>query len=126
MGGALRFIADLNISPLTVVALQGRGWDVIRSSEVLSAKASDQEILTYARETGRDLLTQDLDFSALLALSGMARPSLVTLRLSRSEPEIVTAKLLEAEPLLTRTLGEGCAITIEDSAVRVRNLPIRT
>jgi predicted nuclease of predicted toxin-antitoxin system len=108
-----------------VDALRLRGWDVIRSSELLSPKAPDQEILACARETGRDLLTQDLDFSALLALSGMDRPSLVTVRMSTSEPEILTARLLEAEPLLASTLPEGCAITIEDSAVRVRKLPIR-
>ena len=102
-----------------------RGWDVVRTSELLSPKAPDQEILAYARETGRDLLTQDLDFSALLALSGMDRPSLVTLRLSTSEPEIVTARLLDAESLLARTLPEGCAVTVEDSVVRVRKLPIR-
>ena len=102
-----------------------RGWDVVRTSELLSPKAPDQEILAYARETGRDLLTQDLDFSALLALSGMDRPSLVTLRLSSSEPEIVTARLLEAEPLLISSLPGGCAVTIEDSVVRVQKLPIR-
>lgn len=98
---------------------------MVRSSELLSPKAPDQEILAYARDTGRDLLTQDLDFSALLALSGMDRPSLVTLRMSTSEPETLTARLLEAESLLASALPEGCAITIEDSVVRVRKLPIR-
>jgi predicted nuclease of predicted toxin-antitoxin system len=105
--------------------LRRHGWDVVRSSDLLSPRASDQEILAYARETGRDLLTQDLDFSALLALSGLDRPSLLTLRLSSSEPGIVTAKILEAEPMLSGSLREGCAVTIEDSVVRVRKLPIR-
>jgi len=122
----LRFLADLNISPLTVEALRRRGWDVVRTSPLLSPKATDQEILTYARDTGWVLLTQDLDFSSLLALSGMDQPSLITLRLATAEPDVVTARLLESEALLSEALQEGCAVTIEDSMVRVRKLPIRT
>jgi predicted nuclease of predicted toxin-antitoxin system len=99
---------------------------VVRTSPLLSPKATDQEILTYARDTGWVLLTQDLDFSSLLALSGMDRPSLITLRLATAEPDIVTARLLESEALLSEALQEGCAVTIEDSVVRVRKLPIRT
>jgi predicted nuclease of predicted toxin-antitoxin system len=98
---------------------------VVRTSPLLSPKASDQEILTYARDTGWVLLTQDLDFSTLLALSGMDRPSLITLRLSTSEPDVVTTRLLESEVLLSEALPGGCAVTIEDSVVRVRRLPIR-
>ncbi len=76
---ALKFLADMNISPKTVEALQRRGWDVLRVSQRLSIHATDQEILELARREGRVLITQDLDFSALLALSGHHQPSLVTL-----------------------------------------------
>lgn len=120
-----RFIADLNLSPLTVETLRQRGWDILRSTHWLPATAPDEEILALARKLGRVIVTQDLDYSALLALSGQAGPSLVTLRLSTSDPETVTSKLLLAAPLLAEALLQGCAVTIEDSAVRVRRLPIR-
>jgi predicted nuclease of predicted toxin-antitoxin system len=120
----LRFLADLNISPLTIEALRQESWDIVRSSHWLPANASDEEILSLARRENRVVVTHDLDFSALVALSGMGLPSLITLRLSTSEPEIVTQKLLETAPLLTEMLREGCAVTIEDGAVRVRKLPI--
>jgi predicted nuclease of predicted toxin-antitoxin system len=70
-------------------------------------------------------VTQDLDFSALLALGGFDRPSLITLRLSDTAPETVTRRLLETASLLEQVLPEGSAVTIEDEAVRVRRLPIR-
>ena len=57
-----RFLADMNISPKTVGALQQRGWDIIRVSEVLPMDAADDEILEFARASRRVVVTQDLDF----------------------------------------------------------------
>jgi predicted nuclease of predicted toxin-antitoxin system len=122
---AYRFLADLNISPQTVEDLRQRRWDITRSSHWLPSRAPDENILDFARNQGFVVVTQDLDFSALLALGGHDSPSLVTLRLSSSEPAFVTRRLLDAEGLLARALVEPCAVTIEDSVVRIRKLPIR-
>lgn len=70
------------------------------------------------------VVSQDLDFSTLLALSGYSRPSLVTLRLLTSDPESVTQALARSLPDHEDALRKGCAITIEDFKVRVRTLPI--
>lgn len=121
----LRFIADVHISPLTVAALQQQGYDILRVTEVLPATAADAEILEFARAENRVVLTQDLDFSALVALGGYVQPSLVTLRLSSAQPDIVSQRLLEVLPQLEQVLVEGSAITIEDSVVRFRKLPIQ-
>jgi predicted nuclease of predicted toxin-antitoxin system len=121
---ALRVLADLNISPLTVAALRQRGWDAVRSSDLLPATAPDHEILALAGDQGRVLLTQDLDFSVLLALSGRDRPSLITLRLSDSAPDQVSRRLIELELHLERSLATSCAVTVEDERIRIRKLPI--
>ena len=80
------FLADMDISPRTVEALCQRGWDIVRVSRFLLVNARDAEILQLARQQGRVMVTQDLDFSALLALGGHDRPSLITLRLYASVP----------------------------------------
>lgn len=121
---SLRFIADIHISPLTVAALQQQGYDILRVTEVLPATAADAEILELARAENRIVLTQDLDFSALVALGGYVQPSLVTLRLSSAQPDIVSQRLLKVLPQLKQVLIEGSVITIEDTAVRFRKLPI--
>jgi len=121
----LRFIADLHISPATVEILRAEGWDVVWVWEELYPSAPDHEVLEYARVEKRAVLTQDLDFSALLALSGLDQPSLVTLRLSETRPEKIATTLLRSAPVLMENLAEGCAITIEDEAIRIRKLPIR-
>lgn len=91
----IRLLANMNISPKTVGALRREGWDIVRVSQVLSVTASDQEILELARREERVVVTQDLDFSALLALAGFSRPSLITLRLLLSDPETVTKRLVD-------------------------------
>jgi predicted nuclease of predicted toxin-antitoxin system len=57
---ALRFIADLNISPQTVEALQQRGWKITRSSQWLAPTAPDDEVLEFARRERCVVVTQDL------------------------------------------------------------------
>lgn len=121
----MRFLADMNISPLTVEALREQAWDVLRVSEVLPANATDLEILEWARRQGRIVITQDLDFSALVVLGGYRQPSLVTLRLSTASPDIVTRRLLSEVPHLEEALRDGCAVTIDDAAVRLRSLPLQ-
>jgi predicted nuclease of predicted toxin-antitoxin system len=124
MKANIRFLANMNISPKTVAALQQYGWEIVRVSDILPVNATDEEILELARRQDRVMVTQDLDFSALLALGGYDRPSLITLRLSTSDPEMVTRRLLKVLPRIEQSLRQGCAVTIEDVVVRIRQLPI--
>jgi predicted nuclease of predicted toxin-antitoxin system len=121
----IRLLADMNISPKSVFALENQGWDIVRVSQLLPAAALDEEILEFARKENRTVITQDLDFSALLALGGHDRPSLLTLRLSDTDPEFVTARLLEVLPLVEEKLNEGCVVVIQNVTVRLRMLPIQ-
>lgn len=125
MDAPLRFVADMNISPLTVEALAAEGMDIVRVSSLLPANASDEDVLGLARQQGRVVITQDTDFSALLALGGHDRPSLVTLRLLNTDPEVVTQRLRKVLPQVEPALRRGCAVTVEDHTVRVRQLPVR-
>jgi predicted nuclease of predicted toxin-antitoxin system len=121
----LRLLANMNISPETVKALSEKGIDIVRVSQILPVTSSDREILDLARRENRILVTQDLDFSSLLALGGFDRPSLITLRMSVSDPEVVTRKLLDLLPELQDRLVKGCAVSVDDFSYRVRWLPIR-
>ncbi len=120
----LQYLADMNVSPKTVSAFQRLGVDMIRTSILLPENAADEAILNLARKTGRVLITQDLDFSALLAIHGYDRPSLITLRLSHADPQTVTDRLREVIPKIEDTLAEGCAVTVEDRVIRIPPIPI--
>lgn len=120
----MRLIADLNIAPRTVEFLCSRGHDVIRVSDVLAATASDQAIVDFAGSDRRTVLTQDLDLSTIVALSGRRVPSVITLRLASSKIEAVNAVLDLELPRLESAVGQGVVVTIDDGRVRTRTLPV--
>jgi predicted nuclease of predicted toxin-antitoxin system len=121
----IRLLADVHISPKTVADLQKQGYEIMRSLEVLPANAPDINILEFARTENWVVLTQDLDFSMLVALSRYSQPSLITLRLSSAKPDTVTQKLLDVLPQIEEALQEGSAITIQDESIRIRKLPVK-
>ena len=94
----MRFLADLHISPLTVTFPKSLGHDVIRVGEVLPINATDELIIQEARRDSRIILTQDLDFSRLIAVSGESTPSLISLRLKSSRIEYVNTLLSRLLP----------------------------
>lgn len=120
----MKLLADMHISPGTVEFLRGLGHDVRRVNEVLSATASDQVIVACALEQGRVILTQDLDFTDIIALSGATAPSLISLRLSISRVERVNEALRRVLPEVEEEVRRGAIITVKDGSIKRRWLPV--
>lgn len=55
-----------------------------RVNEILPTAATGQEIILKGTAESRIILTQDMDFSALIAFKGSKARSLISLRLSSS------------------------------------------
>jgi predicted nuclease of predicted toxin-antitoxin system len=121
----LEFLANMNISPLTVEQLRKHGWNIVRVSEVMNKESKDIDILTYAQKQNKVIITQDLDFSAILALSGYGKPSLINLRLENPRPDLVTTRIIDVVSTMEKELEEGVVVTIDETSARYRNLPIR-
>ncbi len=120
----LEFLANMNISPLTVEELRKLGWNIMRVPEVMDRKSKDIEILTYAREHKKVVITQDLDFSALLAVRGYEKPSVISLRFENAKPEFITNRIIEIVNEMEEELEEGIIISVDETSGRYRNLPI--
>lgn len=120
----LKFIADIHISPLTVKALQNKGYDIIRITDKLPATSSDTEIVQMAYQERAVIITQDLDFSAIIAKSGLNSPSVVSLRVADAKPDIITRILTIVLPLIEDELAEGAIVSIDEREYRIRKLPV--
>ncbi len=120
----MRLVADMHVSPRTVEHLRANRHDVIRVSAALRPTATDEEILSFAETDGRAVLTQDLDFSRLVAASGRNGPSIISLRLSSSRIGHVNGVLDRVLPTLERVVTGGIVVTVEDHRVRQRSLPV--
>ena len=120
----LKFIADIHISPLTVKALQNKGYDIVRITDKLPATASDKEIIQLAHQEKAVIITQDLDFSAIIAQSGLNGPSVVSLRVANAKPDIIARLLITVLPLIETELAVGAIISIDEREYRVKKLPV--
>lgn len=121
----MRLLADVHISPATVTFVGNElGHDIVRVADLMPASASDESIVQAAIAANRTVLTQDLDFSALMAISGRRSPSIVTLRLSSARTTHVNAILERALPAIEAAVDAGSLITIEDRSIRIRALPL--
>lgn len=58
----MKIIADEHIPPAFVSALRSMGYDVEAVGDTVRLGAEDQNILDYAREDQRVILTEDSDF----------------------------------------------------------------
>lgn len=120
----MRILADLHIAPRTVSFLQTLGHDVERVTDVLPSTASDEAIVAQAIADRRTILSQDLDFSAIVALSGKTIPSVITLRLSISRIEYVNSVLERNLASIEADVAGGAIVTISDHRMRRRRLPL--
>jgi len=101
------------------------GHDVVRVSEALVATAADSYIIEFAAAEGRSIRTQDLDFCAIIALSGRSSPSVLSLRLSCSRVEHMNEVLAGILPLADAPLGRSAILGVEGNRIHGRSLPIR-
>ena len=120
----MKLLADQHISPRTVDFLRGLGHDAVRVVDRLPSDASDREILEVASREGCVVLTQDLDFTGLVALREPAGPSLVILRLGSPGVERVNQVLQLVLPAVEDDLRRGAIVSIDDQRFRIRTLPV--
>jgi len=96
----------------------------MRVDEIMDKKSSDHEILVYATEQDRVIITQDLDFSLLLALGKYKKPSVINLRVEDNRPDNVTDRIIEVAAQIESELQNGVVVSVDEITARYRNLPI--
>ncbi len=120
----MKFLADMGISPMTVSYLRDAGYDAIHLNEEHLHQSSDSQILEKARVEGRVVLTNDLDFSDLLAASGGKLPSVISFRLKDMRPANVNRHIGAILSHHSDVLADGAIVSVTEMRIRVRRLPI--
>ena len=120
----MKFLGDMGISPRTIALLRERGYDAIHLVEQKLERMPDPSILEKARQEGRILLTVDLDFTQLLAISGESLPSVILFRLGNVSREVVNTYLLSVLENYATELESGSIISVNEASSRLRRLPL--
>jgi predicted nuclease of predicted toxin-antitoxin system len=104
--------------------LAAQGHDAVHASAEGLNRSTDTEILIRAREETRTVITADLDYPRLLALTGAEGLSLILFRGGDwSEPD-VTVRMQQILHVLAESEITRSIIVIDRARVRRRRLPI--
>ncbi|UCG11896.1 MAG: DUF5615 family PIN-like protein, partial [Deltaproteobacteria bacterium] len=87
----MRFLADMGVPGSVIVMLRQRGHDAVHLREQDLQKLPDDEMFQKAIAENRILLTFDLDFSEMVALSGNENVGIVVFRLRNTRANHVLA-----------------------------------
>lgn len=122
----MKLLLDMNLSPLWVVYLQLRGWDVRHWSTVGDARADDETIFAWAGLNGLVVVTADLDFGEIVVRTNSKFPSVVLIRTDGTLPTDIGVELVRSLQSCSGALEAGALVVFQKDGERVRRLPYRT
>jgi predicted nuclease of predicted toxin-antitoxin system len=120
----MNLLLDMNLSPAWKPLLEAHGWHTQHWCEVGAANAADAEIMAWAQAHGYCVVTNDLDFSAILAATRASGPSVVQIRGQDLSPATLGKTLLSVLDAARDILQRGAILTLDVRTLRVRMLPI--
>jgi predicted nuclease of predicted toxin-antitoxin system len=121
----MTILVDANLTPFWVEYLQLAGSQATHWWSVGKGDAPDVELLDWAVEHDAAILTGDGDFSQMIALGRLTRPSVIYLRTSERNPQGPGQQVIEACNVVTAQAESGMIVTIDDRGSRMHALPIR-
>ncbi len=120
----MKFLVDMPLSPALAAWLVQQGHDASHASQLGLDRASDASILRRAQEEQRVLVTVDLDYPRLLALTQAESPGLILFRGGNySEVEAVDRLTRALETIPNEELPRSIVV-IEKGRIRRRRLPL--
>ncbi len=121
----MKFLIDMPLSPELVLWLKQCQHNAVHALHMGLDRASDEELIMRARQEQRVVITADLDFPRLLALTSADGPGLILFRggnYSESEMRVLLERVLQTVPVeeLKRSV-----VVVDRRRIRYRRLPIR-
>ena len=114
----------MNLSPSWVDRLARYGFEAVHWSTIGAATAPDVEILAWANEHEFVLITNDLDFSAILAAGAITGPSVIQLRTQDLLSDAAVSIVVNALEAHREAIERGALLSIDEAGRRVRMLPL--
>ena len=121
----MKILIDVNLSPSWVDVFEQHSIESEHWTSVGNPRATDTEIIEWARDNGYVMFTHDLDFTTILALTDASGPSVLQVRGQDVTPAhlggMVTAPLRDHKEALVT----GAVVVVDVARARVRILPLR-
>ena len=113
----------MGVSQGVTAWLRAQGHDAIHLREQALHRLPNGDIFAKAAAEHRAILTFDLDFGEIVALSRGQVVSVVVFRLNNTRTSFVIARLAAALAATEKRLMDGAIVVVEDGRHRIRRLP---
>jgi predicted nuclease of predicted toxin-antitoxin system len=120
----MKILVDMNLSPRWVDFLSSNGIETVHWASVGFPDAPDTEIVACAQAHDFVVLTNDLDFGFIHAISHSKKPSVIQIRTGALGPDRIGGRVLGALKTLSADIEAGAMITVDSRRVRVHLLPM--
>jgi predicted nuclease of predicted toxin-antitoxin system len=120
----MKILVDMNLAVRWADMLSRRGVEAVYWSSVDAANAPDTEIMAWARDRGYTVLTNDLDFGAVLAATRRDKPSVIQIRAADTRPEGLIELVVKVLSQASAEIEKGALVTIDTRKARLHILPI--
>ena len=119
----MRFLADMGVSMRVVEWLRANGHDAIHLREDKLERLPNGEIFAKAKCEKRIVLTFDLDFGEIVALSHGALAPVIVFRLHNTRVAHVISRLAAVLDHCGAGLEAPSIIVVEETRHRIRRFP---
>jgi predicted nuclease of predicted toxin-antitoxin system len=120
----LRFLVDACVDVRLAYWLRERGYEAMHLCEEGLQTLPDGQIFTKAVAEGRVVVTHDLDFGEISALTRGKKASVVVFRLHNPRFAQLTGRLSAVLADCVPALQTGAVVIVEEARHRVRYLPV--
>jgi predicted nuclease of predicted toxin-antitoxin system len=120
----VKFLVDMALSPALAQWLIDRGHDAVHAAAIGLARPADTEIIARAKSDDRIIITADLDYPRLLALSAADSPAVILFRGGDWKESQVIDRLSAALAVIPEDELSRSLVVIEKSRIRRRVLPL--
>jgi predicted nuclease of predicted toxin-antitoxin system len=120
----VRFQIDMPLSPALAAWLRDQGHDAFHAGELALHRAPDVEIMERAKLEARTVVTADLDYPQLLAMTRATEPSVILFRDGDWSEVDVISRMNDVLAALSARDIEQSIIVVERDRIRRRRLPV--
>ncbi|MCF6199169.1 MAG: DUF5615 family PIN-like protein [Hyphomicrobiaceae bacterium] len=113
------------LSPSLAEWLVEQGHDAVHATNIGMALVPDTEIIQKAKEENCTVITADLDYPRLLALSEASEPSLILFRGGEWSERAVIERMEQILAITSDKDMQSTILTVSPQQIRRRKLPIR-
>ena len=121
---SLKIVLDMNLSPSWVTIFEQHGYSASHWFAIGDPRATDPEIMGWAKTNQHIVFTHDLDFGRLLALTQADGPSVIQVRTQDVSPASLETVILTALKSCGAQLEAGALVVVDENKLRIRILPL--